>query len=170
MPRPRYDAAVDPQFSRTVEEVARRPEVLEAVSRLYADVQREIDSRKPVCVMSGRCCRFEEYGHRLFVTTVELAAFVHDLRQRETNSPPHSWDGSGCPFQSNKMCGVHAIRPFGCRMFFCDATSTEWQNGQYEQFHARLRRLHEELNVPYFYVEWRLALGALGLSGRPSSF
>jgi len=68
MPRPRYDAAVDPQFSRTVEEVARRPEVLEAVSRLYDDVQREINARKPVCVMSGRCCRFEEYGHRLFVT------------------------------------------------------------------------------------------------------
>jgi len=59
---------------------------------------------------------------------------------------------------------VHAIRPFGCRMFFCDATSTAWQNEAYEQFHARLKRLHEELGVPYFYVEWRQALGALGLS------
>jgi hypothetical protein len=55
-------------------------------------------------------------------------------------------------------------------MFFCDATSTEWQNETYEHFHARLKRLHEELEVPYFYVEWRRAIEALGLSDRFSSF
>jgi Fe-S-cluster containining protein len=169
MPRPRYDAAVDPQFSRAVEQVARRPEVLGAVRRLYADVRREIDARKPVCVMSGRCCRFEEYGHRLFVTTAELAAFVHDLGAADPGGGV-PWDGTGCPFQSNKVCTVHAIRPFGCRMFFCDATSTRWQNEQYEHFLSRLKRLHEEFDVPYYYVEWRKALQATGLSGRLSSF
>jgi len=161
--------AVDPQFSHIVQETGRRPEVLDAVRALYADVQREIDVRRPVCVMSGRCCRFEEFGHRLFVTTAELAAFAHELPSVPSR-PADEWDGTGCPFQSGKICTVHAIRPFGCRMFFCDATSTEWQNGQYEQFHARLKRLHEDLNVPYFYMEWRLALGALDLSGRLSSF
>ena len=55
-------------------------------------------------------------------------------------------------------------------MFFCDATSTDWQNETYERFHARLKRLHEELGVPYRYVEWRQALRELGLSGRLSSF
>ena len=150
-----------------------RQDVLDAVRNLYADVQEEINRRRPVCVISGRCCRFEEYGHRLFVTTAELAAFTRGLREREPATggpPPPAWDGTGCPFQSNKMCGVHAIRPFGCRMFFCDATSTAWQNEAYEQFHARLKRLHEELGVPYFYVEWRQALGALGLSAARSSF
>jgi len=67
-------------------------------------------------------------------------------------------DGAGCPFQVAKMCGVHAIRPFGCRVFFCDETSTQWQNEAYETFHQRLKKLHEELDVPYFYVEWREAL------------
>jgi Fe-S-cluster containining protein len=70
-------------------------------------------------------------------------------------------DPAGCPFQSDKLCTVHAIRPFGCRIFFCDATTTDWQNQMYEQFHARLKRLHEELNVPYFYIEWREALRIL---------
>jgi Fe-S-cluster containining protein len=147
------------------------------VGALYADVQRAIDARRPACAVSGRCCRFEEFGHRLFVTTVELAAFVAALEgtgRRPGGDPAAAWDGTGCPFQSGKLCGVHAIRPFGCRMFFCDATSTDWQNEAYEQFHARLKRMHEELNVPYFYVEWRAALRALGLSaglsGTPSSF
>ena len=49
-------------------------------------------------------------------------------------------------------------------MFFCDATSTEWQNDAYERFHARIQQLHAELGVPYFYVEWRAALRALGLA------
>jgi Fe-S-cluster containining protein len=154
----------DGQFQLQVDEASRRPEVRDAVGRLYADVQAEIDARRPLCVISGRCCRFEEFGHRLFVTTMELAAFVHDVDAVKAVGERPAWDGTGCPFQSGKLCGVHAIRPFGCRMFFCDATATDWQNETYEKFHARLKSLHEDLDVPYRYVEWRQALGALGLS------
>jgi hypothetical protein len=52
-------------------------------------------------------------------------------------------------------------------MFFCDATSTQWQNQAYEQFHARLQALHGELDVPYRYVEWRAALAMLGIVAGP---
>ena len=109
---------------------------------------------------SGRCCRFEEFGHRLYLTTAELAAFVHGLGS-EQQGPSENWDGSGCPFQIDSLCSVHPIRPFGCRMFFCDATATEWQNEQYERFHGRLKQLHETLGVPYRYLEWREALRSL---------
>ena len=107
-----------------------------AVDAVYRAVQAEIDARRPACAVSGRCCRFEEYGHRLYVTTLELAAFVAATWGSDPNG---AWDGTGCPFQRSKLCTVHAIRPFGCRMFFCDATSTEWQNDAYERFHARLK-------------------------------
>jgi Fe-S-cluster containining protein len=137
---------------------SRLPAALDSVERLYRSVQEEIDRRRPLCVVSGRCCRFEEYGHRLFVTTLELARFVHDASSIQA---PENWDGTGCPFQKAKLCTVHAIRPFGCRMFFCDATSTEWQNAAYERFHSELKRLHETLAVPYFYLEWRQALKLL---------
>jgi Fe-S-cluster containining protein len=69
----------------------------------------------------------------------------------------------GCPFQVDGLCGVHGIRPFGCRIFFCDETSTAWQHEMYERLHGRLRALHDELQVPYFYVEWRFALRAIML-------
>lgn len=145
-----------------VERAAVRADVCGAVQQVYADVQAAVDARKPACAISGRCCRFEEYGHRLYVTTIELAAFI-----RERNAPAdEAWNGTGCPFQRAKLCTVHAARPFGCRMFFCDATSTDWQNETYERFHATLKRLHEELDVPYFYVEWRQALQTLGLAAR----
>ena len=155
---------MDLEFRQLVAQAAGRAEVREAVGRLYADVQTEVDARHPVCVVSGRCCRFEEFGHRLFVTTIELAAFLHGLDAQSSRRVSPPWDGTGCPFQAHKLCGVHPIRPFGCRMFFCDATSTEWQNQAYERFHARLKALHEELNVPYRYVEWRAALVMVGLA------
>ena len=139
---------------------SKRPEALNAVGELYAAIQAEIDRRRPLCVISGRCCRFEEFGHRLYVTTLELARFVHGLNPLPRRQ---DWDGTGCPFQRAKLCTVHSIRPFGCRMFFCDATSTEWQNAAYERFHAELKQLHERLNIPYFYVEWRQALRELQL-------
>ena len=150
------------EFGEAVRLAAGRAEVHDAIVRIHADLQREIDARKPLCSASGRCCRFEEFGHRLYVTTAEMAAFVADLREL-----PGEWDGTGCPFQIRGLCGVHASRPFGCRIFFCDATATGWQNEQYERFHAQIKRLHDTLAVPYFYVEWRMALRALGIAPTP---
>ena len=141
-------------------EAAGRPDVRAAVDQVYAQLQSEIDLRRPVCVVSGRCCRFEEYGHRLYATTLELARFVMDLKTPSQSA----WDGRGCPFQINKLCSVHAIRPFGCRIFFCDASSTQWQQDLYERLHTRLRTLHDDLAVPYHYVEWRYALEILELT------
>lgn len=140
-----------------IQAAALRAEVVGAVEQLYAQVQAAIDQRRPVCEMSGRCCRFEEYGHRLYVSTIELAAFVKQAsgaRRREA-------DDGGCPFQQNKLCTVHPIRPLGCRMFFCDPSSSAWQNQAYEQFHARIKALHEGFGIPYYYVEWREGLRAL---------
>ncbi|CAN5667607.1 hypothetical protein BH09PLA1_BH09PLA1_17590 [soil metagenome] len=132
-----------------------RADVRAAVDALYAHLQDVIDLRQPVCNASGRCCRFEEFGHRLFVTTMELAVFaggVDSIRQAS----------SGCAYQVEGRCSVHTIRPFGCRMFYCDPTAGQWQQDQYEYFHAQLRRMHETHDVPYFYVEWRQALAAIG--------
>jgi len=156
---------MEQELRNAVREAAGRAEVVEAVRHVYSELQAEIDRRRPVCVVSGKCCRFEEYGHRLYVTTLELAAFVKGLADvsKDGGSESRSTDPGGCPFQIKKLCGVHAIRPFGCRVFFCDASATDWQHEQYEKFHARLRALHEELGVPYFYMEWRAALEELGL-------
>ncbi len=150
------------EFRTAVESAASRAEVSDAVGGVYAALGDAIELRRPICVTSGRCCRFEEFGHRLFVTTMEMAAFVRDLgAERTIPERVQRWGGRGCPFQVGGLCSVHAIRPFGCRVFFCDATSTGWQSEQYERFHKELKRLHEALGVPYFYVEWRAALAAL---------
>jgi Fe-S-cluster containining protein len=155
----------DATLISAVHAAARRAEVCAAVQAVYTDLQQQIDLRHPLCQLSGRCCHFEEWGHRLYVTTMELASFVAGLERATEPTRMEVLadisDGRGCPFQAGKLCGVHAIRPFGCRIYFCDATAQEWQQEQYAHFHARLRRLHDELAVPYFYLEWRQALAGL---------
>lgn len=132
--------------------------LLDAVHDLYARFEDERTTRQPICDASGRCCRFEAYGHRLFVSTVELAAFVAS----DLPTPP-AWDGTGCPYQVDGLCSAREGRPFGCRVYFCDPTSKDWQTAQYEHFHAAIRELHERFDVPYVYAEWREALSAVGL-------
>lgn len=132
----------------------------DAVYGVYQRVQALVDQHKPRCVASGECCRFDAYGHRLYVTTLELIVFTNQLAIHPAPAPallPVLASGA-CQFQMDGLCGAHTIRPFGCRMFYCDPTTTAWQQDAYEAFHAELKALHERFDVPYFYVEWRDAL------------
>jgi hypothetical protein len=142
---PIVDMEFSSQLESAVRDAAGRSEVLAAVSRAYGELQVRIEERQPICVVSGKCCTG---GHPA----------ASPRRGAE------GWDGTGCPFQIGKLCGVHGFRPFGCRVFFCDPTATQWQQDQYERFHGELRKRHDELGIPYFYVEWRAGLRAVGLS------
>lgn len=157
------DGRANPPLADAVSVAAGRRDVAEALEAVYHELAERTAARRPRCDRSGRCCRFEEFGHRLYVTTIELSGFVQGLRDMPVN-PRVAWDGSGCPFQKDGLCSVHEIRPFGCRLFYCDPTSTEWQEQTYRALHERLRALHDSLDVPYFYVEWREALKRLGLA------
>ena len=41
------------------------------VLELYREVDEAVAAAGPVCVASGRCCRFKEYGHVLFLSNLE---------------------------------------------------------------------------------------------------
>ncbi|MCI0684450.1 MAG: hypothetical protein L0Y71_20250 [Gemmataceae bacterium] len=82
---------------------------------LYAAVDREVAAAGPVCVASGRCCRFKEWGHTLFLSNLEAAVLLADAPAYEL---PVSADF--CPFQKDKLCTAREPRPLGCRVYFCD--------------------------------------------------
>jgi len=133
--------------------------VLEAV---YDYVAEAIAQRGPVCKASGRCCRFEEYGHRLYVTGLETAYLVTRL---EETHPTLSEDAlqsaveSGrCPFQIENLCDVHPLRPLGCRVYFCDPVAQGWQETLSEKMLEQIRGIHQAHDIPYRYGEWRQTL------------
>lgn len=143
-------------------------ELMDAVASIYSELAREVEATSPKCEASGRCCKFETFGHRLYVTTAELAVFTSLLRPpalsaagRSPRSLPMYVGRDGCPFQVENLCSVHTIRPFGCRIFYCDPAAEPWMTAAYERFHSQIVELHRRFEIEYRYVEWRQALTEL---------
>jgi len=141
-------------------EAASRAPVDGALRGCYAALDREIAGQNPTCWLSGKCCQFDAYGHRLYATGLEIAWLIRQLdrtgRARLAAAELPGMDG--CPFQVDRLCTVHADRPIGCRVYFCDPAAQHWQGEVYERHLAALRRLHERHALPYAYLEARAAL------------
>lgn len=135
-------------------ELADRDDLAAAMSAFYEQVDAAIGSHNPTCQNRGACCKFGSFGHRLYVTDLELAYFV---RGRGTDWR-HPTDDDACPYQIDGMCTAREHRPLGCRIFFCDANAQGWQGPEYERFQERLKQLGEQHGVPYRYREWLSAL------------
>ncbi len=155
---------------------------LSVADRLRArlnEINDKVNQSGFACQQSGRCCRFESFGHRLYMTGLEIAWFrllVGDPPGTPPVVPPvDSSDPTslpvldvkqdGCPYQVAGACSVHPDRPFACRVFFCQEGSDAWQSEQYEAFQAEIKKLHEELGLPYRYMEWRQGLADAQAAG-----
>src|SRR5262245_15696645 len=87
---------------------------------IYREADREVAAEGPVCVASGRCCRFKEYGHTLFLSNLEADVLL-------AAAPPYERPVSAefCPFQRDNLCTAREPRPLACRIYFCDPTYQE---------------------------------------------
>jgi len=56
------------------------------------------------------------------------------------------------------LCGVHAIKPLGCRVYFCDRSAQTWQHDLSERLLGMIRELHQRHAIEYRYGEWRQML------------
>ena len=161
------DAAPEAGLWRLWSIAAQRPEIDDALRRFYRMLDAHVASLSPRCDLSGRCCKFDTFGHRLYVTGLEIAWLLIQLDSDRTRPllNAHHAAADGCPFQAGKLCSVHALRPLGCRVFFCDPAAQSWQSGAYEQCLADLRSLHDRDRIPYRYMEWRAGLDEALSSG-----
>jgi Fe-S-cluster containining protein len=121
----------------------------EALQQVYGDLDAEVAGLAPVCLVSGRCCRFEEYGHTLFVSAPEFALLLAD-------APPPSRDlddGLTCPWQDQKgRCTARNARPMGCRVYFCDPNYQSAAPEITERGISHLKRLIDERALPWDYA------------------
>jgi Fe-S-cluster containining protein len=122
---------------------ALRRQVLE----LYQEVDRAVAAAGPVCVASGRCCRFKEHGHVLYLTNLEANVLL-------AGAPPYEKPVSAdyCPFQKGSLCTAREPRPLGCRIYYCDPTYQETGNQITETYLARLRGLARANGVNWRYA------------------
>lgn len=151
---------------------AKRPEVVAAVGELYAEMDRRIAEHAPVCWNKGECCRFGQYGHRLYVTALEAAYYLAYRADGDAAGlAVADWsllEQQTCPHAVAGRCHARSQRPLGCRVFYCDPAAQGWQGPMTEEYLGRLRKLHEDLEVPYFYADWLTVLAALRSAGATS--
>jgi hypothetical protein len=119
------------------------------VRALYRELDAEVARLGPVCQISGRCCRFQEHGHTLFVSQPELEFLL-----REGPQPIRPLDdGLTCPWQDTLgRCTARQARPLGCRVYYCDPAYEPHGSELSERYIARLKRLAERYGVAWNYA------------------
>ena len=142
---------------------ARCDNFAEQMTRFYAKVDRMIESHGPTCWNRGACCQFGRYGHKLYVTSAELAYFVRGLGGH-FRVPSND---TACPYQIQGQCTAREYRPLGCRIFYCDPDAQHWQNDAYERQLKELKSVSEDYGIDYHYCEWLSALGMMRVEPAP---
>jgi len=114
---------------------------------IYAAVDTAVAAAGPRCDASGRCCRFTEYGHTLFLSQFEADILL-------ASAPPFAKPVSRdtCPFQVNNLCTARDERPLGCRIYFCDPSYTQTGNRITEDAVAALKQLADETGAAWRYA------------------
>jgi len=120
-----------------------------AIGALYEELDAEVARLGPVCQLSGRCCRFQEYGHTLFVSDPEVR-YLKSAAPR----PERPLDrGETCPWQDRQgRCTARDARPLGCRVYYCDPSYQHSGQELSERFIGRLKQLTEKHGLPWNYA------------------
>jgi len=131
------------------------PAVAEAVRAIYAAADREVAEAGPRCEASGRCCRFTEWGHVLFLSHLELAVLLDGAPAYTKPVGP-----DGCPFQVQRLCTAREQRPLGCRVYFCDPAYQERAGEITEKYLGQLKELAHAHDLGWQYAPLHVWLNA----------
>ncbi len=126
--------------------MAESHDMRDSLLQLYDELDAEIAAAGPVCELSGRCCRFEEYGHTLFLSQPEA-----DLLAEESPPTTGPVDETACPYQVDRLCQARERRPMGCRVYFCDPKYAGRGEELSERYIARLKQLHGRHGTAWDY-------------------
>lgn len=110
---------------------------------VYEEVAADLASRPNLfCELSGRCCRFAEAGHELYLTRLEFDEMV-------AHGGARAADPETCPWLENGLCANRDGRALACRTYFCsdEAAAAEVT----EHWHRVIRKLHADYGLEYDY-------------------
>ena len=173
-------APANRELARAVAMCAADAGFLTGLERILLQADRAAVERRLECRQCGQCCRFEQFGHRLYVTAGELALMLHlapdrvsepigkirpwgifDNPQSAIRNGSRAKPASLCPHQDQARCLARAGRALGCRLFFCAPSAHAWFCDAYESFHQQIKLLHAAHGLPYVYAELAAALAEL---------
>ena len=134
--------------------------VSDLVRKLYAEVDAAVAAAGPKCDASGRCCRFKEWGHVLYLSRLEADVLLAD-------APPYVSPVSPdfCPFQKQNLCTAREPRPLGCRIYFCDPAYQEVGNRIMESALSKLKQIARDQELDWRYAPLHVFLNEAAPGG-----
>jgi hypothetical protein len=126
--------------------------VAEVYDRLDLEIQHH-DDMAGVCDACGKCCDFDAFDHRLFVTPPELLYLAANLGTDNIKPMP----GSRCPYNVGDECTVYKYRFAGCRIFCCKADA-DFQSKLSECALKIFKSICIEFRIRYRYNDLATAL------------
>ncbi len=134
---------------------------MQEVDAVYQWLDEQLAEMDSFCRACGDCCDFESFGHKLYVTTLELMYFQHllgsDMKEMSTGV---------CPYRIDGKCTVYPYRFSGCRIFSCKG-DTEKENALCEKAVRKFKTLCDEYGLPYHYVCLQAGLEMLNENPKP---
>ena len=119
-----------------------------ALRRIYAAAEADLRAHPELfCELSGRCCRFEEAGHQLFLTALEYREMA--ARGGPPPEVKRRAAAAACPWLEDGLCANREGRALACRTYFCsdEALAAEIT----EKWHRAIRAIHDEHGLEYRY-------------------
>jgi Fe-S-cluster containining protein len=116
----------------------------DGLRELYGRLDADIAKVAVKCDVCGRCCRFAEFDHVLYLSNVEAFYLCED-------GVPAGSGSDACPFLDGARCTAHERRALGCRTFSCDKRHREALQSLYETYHRAIQRLAEGAGIAWKY-------------------
>lgn len=130
--------------------------LLQEVAEIYTWIDQQIHNHSDLagrCDACGRCCDFEAFDHRLFVTPPEIIFLAANLEGEDLRS----MQSGVCPYNANGRCAVYKYRFAGCRIFCCRGDA-DFQSRLSEMSLSRFKSICIKFQIPYRYVSLTSAL------------
>ena len=132
------------------------PPLIAAVANIYKWIDAQITAAGQTCDACGKCCDFDTFDHRLFVTTPELIYFASAMAPAPIKPMPTGT----CPYNTQGKCSVYPHRFAACRIFACKG-NPDFQSKLSENAIKKLKALCEQHAINYEYKQIKTALNHL---------
>ncbi len=117
------------------------------IKEIYKKLEAELESINPGCNTCGTCCHFDEFGHVLYTSNIEI-----DYIRENVEIPAFDIDKNVCPFLVNYECSIREHRALGCRVFFCNPDHKETLQEIYEKYYTMIKELADDNEVEWHYA------------------
>lgn len=117
------------------------------LEQIYNKLDIELSKINPGCDGCGTCCHFDEYGHELYVSNIEVEYILENV-----DVPPFDPDQKTCPFFVEKKCTIREHRTLGCRVFFCNPDYKEQSYEIYNKYYKMIKDIAIKKQTEWSYL------------------